>query len=530
MAARQTLNMRQTPSLVMTQQMQLAVKLLTLSNLELADYVERELENNPLLERDEREFAPVAAEGDAGLYRMTSHEADNPTEDLNQASEHHERGLDLCPVDQAGAIAGTYDEAWQGTEDAADVQVGAAVAFEGWGSAGMVDGGGGTDAWVGDILAEREGLRSTIERQINLDIADPEDKEIASFLADHLDAAGYLAVAVDHVADRLGHCVDRVEAVLGIAQGFEPTGVFARNLKECLRLQLIERRWLDDTTDAVLTNLHLLADANLEKLAKVCSVSTVDAIKAVKRIRSLNPKPAQGFETDVAATVTPDVILSNGADGGWIVRLNAHNLPRVLVNHTYQSQIAAGGGRRSDHQYLKHHYDSAHWLISALHQRAQTMMKVATAIVERQYGFFKNGVLQMQPLGLKDIAAAIDMHESTVSRATANKFIQTPQGTFELSYFFNVAVNSDADGSAMSSEAVRHRIKALVHAETPDNILSDDLLVEKLAAEGMSVARRTVAKYRESLNIPASAKRRRLTQMQATNPCTRGVFAPMCGT
>ena len=522
MAARQTLNMRQAPTLVMTQQMQLAFKLLTFSNAELADYVESELERNPLLERDEREFAPVAAEGDPGLYGATLPTLGDQNDPIAEQSQKDDEGQALCPVDRADDVIRTYDEAWQGHEDAADVQAGASVAFEAWGAKEEL--GAADDFTVTESLAGQESLRSLIDRQINLDLTLPSDRRIAFHLADHLDAAGYLAATVDDVAQRLGETAAKVEAVLEAIQRFEPAGIFARDLRECLRLQLIEKRWFDAVMARVVDHLALVADANLDRLAKACEISADQAINAVKKIRSLNPKPAQGFEANVVEPVTPDVILSNRSDGGWVVRLNADNLPRVLVNQSYRAQLDADGLPGCDQQYLRAHYDRANWLMTALHQRAHTMIKVATAIVERQYGFFKNGIMKMEPLGLKDIAAAIDMHESTISRATANKYIQTPMGTFELSYFFNAAVSSDRGEHAVSSEVVRHRIKALVQAEQPHKILSDDALVAKLSAEGVFVARRTVAKYRESLNIASSSKRRRLKEMQATNPCAHQAF------
>ena len=387
MAARQTLNMRQAPALVMTQQMHLAFKLLTFSNAELVEYVERELESNPLLERDEREFAPVAAEGDAGLYGTTASLPVDQIEPKVEPSRPDEEVHTLCPVDQADDVVRTYDEAWQGIEDAADVQAGAAVAFEEWGAKGAS--GAADDFLVTETLADQESLRSVIDRQINVDLALPCDRRIAFFLADHLDAAGYLTASIADVAQRLGETVGKVEAVLALIQRFEPAGIFARNLKECLRLQLIEKRWFDDVMARVMDHLALVADANLDRLAKACDISIDQAIHAVKKIRSLNPKPAQGFEVDVIEPVTPDVILSNRSDGGWIIRLNADNLPRVLVNQTYRAQVSADGLPGCDQQYLKAHYDRAHWLMNALHQRAQTMIKVATAIVERQYGFSK---------------------------------------------------------------------------------------------------------------------------------------------
>ena len=289
------------------------------------------------------------------------------------------------------------------------MQAGAAVAFEEWGGKGVS--GAVDDFLVTETLADQEDLRSVVDRQINADLYRPVSVG-SHFSGGSLDAAGYLSAVIDDVACRLGETAD-AEAVLAVIQRFEPAGIL-RDLKECLRLQLIEKRWFDDVMARVIDHLAVVADANLDRLAKACDISIDEAICG-KENSQLNPKPAQGFEVDVIEPVTPDVILSNRSDGGWVVRLNADNLPRVLVNQTYRAQVDANGLQGWDRQYSRAHYDRAHWLMSALHQRAQTMIKVATAIVERQYGFFKSGIMKMQPLGLKDIAAAIEMHESTIS-------------------------------------------------------------------------------------------------------------------
>jgi RNA polymerase sigma-54 factor len=300
-----------------------------------------------------------------------------------------------------------------------------------------------------------------------------------------------------------------VEAALERFQQFDPPGIFARNLAECLSLQLRERDRLDSVMRTFLDNLDLLAKRDLMGLSKICGVDTEDIVDMAAEIRELDPKPALVFDQTIAQPITPDVLMRPQPGGGWIIELNPDTLPRVLVNNTYHARISHATRCKEDRQYINECFHSANWLVKSLHQRATTILRVSTEIVRQQDGFFANGVQSLKPLVLRDIAEVIDMHESTVSRVTSNKFIATPRGIFELKYFFTPAIASSSGGTSHSAEAVRHRIKALIDAEPAEKILSDDGIVSMLNKEGIDIARRTVAKYRESLGIPSSVQRRR---------------------
>jgi RNA polymerase sigma-54 factor len=302
--------------------------------------------------------------------------------------------------------------------------------------------------------------------------------------------------------------VARVEATLTKLQRFDPPGIFARDLAECLTLQLKDRNRFDPAMQALLANLPLLAGRDAPGLMRLCGVDAEDLAQMVAELRALNPKPGLAFDTTSAQPIVPDVLVRpQGA--GWTVELNNDTLPRVLVNNRYYAEISSAARSKAERDYLVDRYQQANWLAKALHQRATTILKVATEIVRQQEGFFRHGVRHLRPLVLRDIAEAIGMHESTVSRVTSGKYMATPRGIYELKYFFTAAIAAaTAGGAALSAEAVRFRIKALVEAEA-DEVLSDDRIVEILLAEGIDIARRTVAKYREALRIPSSVQRRR---------------------
>lgn len=510
MAISQNLTLKQGQSLVMTPQLQQAIKLLQLSNVELSEYIERELEKNPLLERDESN-AETRGPSETTPSDAPAAEATSTTSDA--AGEASAAAAELAPLDDGAAAVSEIDDHWQGRDDTADAQVGASVAFENWGSGGSRSFEGGEDFDLENRLTSEESLRDRIVSQVNIELDDPSDRMIAFTLMENLDEAGYLRIDLDQIADRMDCPRSHVDGVLRHLQGFEPTGIFARDLKECLTLQLAELRVLDGPMMALLDNLELLASGDLNKLVKVCRVSQEILVERVRLLRSVDPKPASKFNVDAAQVVTPDVLLRPNPAGGWIVELNPDNLPRVLVNNTYSGMVTGGKLRKEDREYLNEQMQTANWLVKALHQRAQTIMKVASTIVERQELFFTKGVQYLKPLILRDISEAVEIHESTVSRATTNKYISTPRGMFELKYFFTASIAASGDGEAHSAEAVRHRIKALVDAEQANAILSDDTIVDLLREDGVDIARRTVAKYREALRIPSSVKRRRLKAM-----------------
>jgi RNA polymerase sigma-54 factor len=351
-----------------------------------------------------------------------------------------------------------------------------------------------------------------------LAVVDPVRRMIGQYLIDLVDEAGYLTGDIAHVAEKLGAPPADVEATLAVLQGFDPPGVCARNLTECLAIQLRERDRLDPAMQALLAHLDLLAKRDIAGLKKACGVGEEDLVDMIAEIRQLNPKPGLAFGTTLVQPIVPDVFVRPGPDGGFVVELNSETLPKVLVNQSYYTQVAKTARSDKEKTYLADCLQTATWLIRALDQRARTILKVSSEIVRQQDAFFAHGVQHLRPLNLKTIADAIAMHESTVSRVTANKYMATSRGIFELKYFFTSAIAA-ADGSeAHSAEAVRYRIKQLIDAESPRAVLSDDTIVEKLRAAGIDIARRTVAKYREAMRIPSSVQRRRekLTSMCAT--------------
>jgi RNA polymerase sigma-54 factor len=348
-----------------------------------------------------------------------------------------------------------------------------------------------------------------LAEQLALAISDPVRRMIGQHLVDLVDEAGYLTGDLAAVAERLGAPVDVVESVLSVLQSFDPPGVCARNLTECLAIQLKERDRFDPAMQALVVRLDLLAKRDLIALRKACGVDDDDLAEMIAEVRALNPKPGLAFGSAMVQPIVPDVYVRPSPDGGFVVELNSDTLPKVLVNQSYYAELSKHAGTDSAKTYLTDSLQSANWLIRALDQRAKTILKVATEIVKQQDAFFAHGVQHLRPLNLKTIADAISMHESTVSRVTANKYMATSRGIFELKYFFTSAIAAADGGEAHSAEAVRHRIKQLIDGESAAEVLSDDTIVEKLREVGIDIARRTVAKYREALRIPSSVQRRR---------------------
>lgn len=487
MAIAPRLELRQGQSLVMTPQLRQAITLLQYSNAELAEYLEGELERNPLLERHEGGETDGAG-GDPGAEAADGESAPSG-EEPGPASE------ETAAIE---AIDAPADSLW---EDDGGLRGSAMGSGSGRGPEG--EDGPNPD----ETLGERVTLRDHLIGQLAIEVGDPADRLVGLHLIGALDEAGYIEGDLGAIAAALGCDRARVERVLSLLQGFDPPGLFARTLAECLALQLRERDRLDPAMRALLDNLDLLAKRDLAELCRRCGVERDDLADMIAEIRALDPKPALAFDHSVAASVTPDVLMRPFPGGGWSVELNTEALPRVLVNNRYHARIAAGARGKDDRQFISQCYQSASWLVRALHQRATTILKVAGEIVRQQDAFFRRGVEHLRPLVLRDIALAVDLHESTVSRVTSNKYIATPRGNFELRYFFTAAIGSTVAGLTLSAESVRHRIRALVEEET--EALSDDQLVEALRREGIDIARRTVAKYRESLGIASSVQRRR---------------------
>jgi RNA polymerase sigma-54 factor len=476
-------------SLVMTPQLQQAIKLLQMSNLELASYLESEIEKNPLLEKAEGE----SPEREAG-------ENDRVEDDGDDSKLAADQALKRDLPQESGMNDDSSDEAsWN--LSASSRTAGSSAAYD--------------DAREQESTLEGEpSLREHLMRQMHLDLSDEAERLIAYTLMDLLDEAGYLQADLNVVSQQLGCELARLETVLAKLQKLEPTGIFARNLAECLTLQLKEKGRFDPAMQALLQHLNLLAAREKEKLMKLCGVDAEDFAQMVGEIRALNPKPALTFDHDVAPTVIPDILMRASAQGGWIIELNQETLPKVLINESYLTRVKDRAIKREDKDYLSERLQSANWLVKALHQRASTILKVASEIVRQQDMFFQHGVEFLKPMTLRDIANVIGMHESTVSRVTSNKYIATPRGMFELKYFFSVSIQGCAGLAAHSAESVRHRIKALIDEESTAKVLSDDALVTILKREGVEIARRTVAKYREAMHIASSAQRRREKRIQ----------------
>jgi RNA polymerase sigma-54 factor len=505
MALTTRLEFRQSQALVMTPQLMQAIKLLQLSNLDLMAYVEEELEKNPLLERVSDDEGP-AAPADGVDASGSGSEGEGPQEwvgeDLATSRNAIEDDLgtrldNVFPEDGTSAMSSAR------TDDAT-------AAHSEWasvGSGGREDGEYNLEAFVSAELT----LADHLTEQLSLSATDPVQRMIGQHLIDMVDEAGYLTGDLEAVADKLGADMATVEGVLAILQGFDPAGVCARNLTECLAIQLKELNRYDPAMEALLGRLDLLAKRDFAALRKLCGVGDEDLTDMISEIKQLNPKPGLAFGSTTVQPVVPDVFVRAAPDGSFHVELNSDTLPKILLNQSYHTQVSKNAAS-SDKAYLAEKLQSATWLIRALDQRARTILKVSAEIVKQQDGFFAHGVQHLRPLNLKTIADAISMHESTVSRVTANKYMATARGIFELKYFFTSAIAASNGGEAHSAEAVRHRIKHLIEAETPNAILSDDTIVEKLRDAGIDIARRTVAKYREGMRIASSVQRRREKQ------------------
>jgi RNA polymerase sigma-54 factor len=501
MALTQRLEIRQGHALVMTPQLMQAIKLLQLSNLDLAAYVDNELERNPLLERSTEADTnrSVADAGSASAGNATEEWPDRRDYGEQSATESGEAGLPERDADNDA----DNDEPRM-PRAAADTPAGLS---EWSGSAGSRrdDGDYNLEAFVS---AERT-LADHLSEQLTLTVAGPAQRMIGQYLIDLVDEAGYLTGDLMLIAEKLGTSLDEVEAVLAILQGFEPSGVCARSLNECLAIQLKERDRFDPAMQALVAHLDLLAKRDLPALRRICGVGDDDLTDMITEIRQLNPKPGLAYGTTLMQPIVPDVFVRPLADGSFGVELNSDTLPKVLVNHSYYTQVTRSVKDDKEKSYLADCLQTATWLTRALDQRAKTILKVSEEIVRQQDGFFVHGVQYLKPLNLKTVADAIGMHESTVSRVTANKYMATSRGIFELKYFFTSAIAAADGGDAHSAEAVRHRIRQLIDAEPGHDVLSDDTIVDMLRESGIDIARRTVAKYREAMRIPSSVQRRR---------------------
>ncbi len=445
------LDLKQSQQLVMTPQLRDAIAMLQMNNLDLAEYLEQEMEHNPFLEKDETR------------------------ED-------------------------TKDDSFDAGTSAANVGSGGSSKFD------------DPDFALENRVEDKKDLRAHLMEQLNVTITESRDKMIAALLIDRLDESGYLRETPQQSAESLSCSVDRVERLLETLRQFDPTGIFAHDLPDCLALQLEEKNRLDPAMQTLLKNLDVLADADFKKLEKLCGVDRDDLQDMISEIRALNPKPAAEFDYVISQTAIADVLmekLPKHQGGGWKVRLNHETLPRVLINQEYVALVERGAGDKTEKKFLTDKLHSANWLVQAMDQRAQTILRVASEIIDAQEGFFLFGVEFLKPLTLREVAEEVGVHESTVSRITIDKFIGTPRGLFPLKFFFGSGVSSSDGGGDVSAQAIKAKIKTMIDNEPTQKPLSDEAIANALQNEGIDIARRTVAKYREAMKIGSSSTRRK---------------------
>ncbi len=492
---------RQSQNLVMTQALQQSIKLLQLSAVELQEYIDEELEKNPLLTKEE-------AESEEHPNELAADEpgAETPAaaSDEDEAPRAETREIEVTDSDYSvneELVEGSYGDEWSEGET---MQV----------SAGLQGSSGGYDEegegfGIESASARDKTLREHLLEQIHVDITDPIQLLIAEKLTDMLDETGYLREETASLAESLGATQEDIEAVITKLQQMEPVGVFARSLTECLRLQLADMDRLDPVMETFLDNIEMMGSGDVAGLRKKCNADAEDFAQMIADIRRCNPKPGLGFASEDVQAVIPDVIVRKAKAGGWHLELNPEAMPRVLVNRHYAADVGARKEDKEAKKFVSEQLANANWLIKALDQRANTILKVATEIVKQQDKFLQHGIRFLKPLVLKDIAAAVGMHESTISRVTTSKFMATPRGTLELKFFFTSSINAGTGANDFSSKTVQYYIKELVGAEDAKEILSDDAIVKRLKDRNIDVARRTVTKYREEMNIPSSVVRRR---------------------
>lgn len=478
MALGPRLDLRQSQSLVMTPQLQQAIKLLALSNLEIETFIGDALESNPLLE--------------AGEMRSEDRDAAPESEEPQIADSTAANGNEALDID-ASALDTDRDTGDWSAEAA---------------------GGGGEAPDLENRSSDELSLADHLDAQVGAASSNAQTEFIARHIIGLLDEAGYLSTDLREIAANLDVPLARVEAALDVVQSLDPTGIGARSLSECLMLQAKEADRYDPCMEVLIANLELIAKGAFAHLKRICNVDDEDFAEMLAELREYDPKPGCKFGGGTSGTVVPDVLLSAKGEG-WDIQINEATLPRLVVNRSYYVELRQGCTSKDAKGWLSEKLADASWLIKALDQRQKTILKTAAEIVKQQDGFFRRGVSELRPLTLKTVAEAIEMHESTVSRVTSNKFLHCERGTFELKYFFTSGVGGGTDGEGASAEAVKARIKALTDAEDPKKILSDDKLVELLKAEGFDLARRTVAKYREAIGIGSSVQRRRAKKLAA---------------
>ena len=488
MALTPRLEIKQSRSLLLTPQLRQAISLLQMTNLELNELIEQELQNNPLLEREDD--------------HLSSSEAPLP-KTIDDYDETSPNPYEESPISNDIDTKDQFDDYGSDTEG-----------YDTFENTDWSDYNHSKNAINGDEdydyfekkLSQEKSLYTILDEQISLHFTKPADRIIAKILTEQLDDAGYFRGDVDTIASKLKVPTSRLTSVLTKLKTFEPSGIFAQNLAECLKLQIQDQPDVSPALLTILDNLELLAARKFKELAKLCNCQIEELFPLISQIKSLNPKPAADYTIPNTSYIIPDVLLKRTKSGEYIVELNPLSLPKLLINHNYYSNLKQD---KSASRFLKNNLAHANFLIKAMHQRATTILRVAEEIVLRQYPFFEQGIEHLKPMTLKDIAQALSINESTASRVTSGKYISTPCGMFELKYFFSSAAGSYIGAEDTSTTTIKHFIKNLIDNEDPKHILSDDKIVDILGQEGIKIARRTVTKYREAMGLPTSGERKR---------------------
>lgn len=482
------LEIRQSQSLLMTPQLRQAINLLPMSNLELSQLVEKELENNPLLERED-----VDSKVDENTPQTIDDYQDlsTPVVEDFKPDVDYDNQFDDSGSDREGYDSLDNDYSWSDYNQSKE------------------HGDDNDFDYFEKKLADNKSLYRFLNEQIGLRFRSQLEQAVAQRLVEFLDEAGYFRGDIKTIATRLGLPVTKIQNILEAMKGFEPSGIFAISLAECLKIQLQDINRFDPAMQKLLDNLPLLAERKFKELKKICEVDEEDLSDMINDIKKLNPKPAAEYNHDLTTYVIPDVFVRTNKEGNYIVELNNMSLPRVLINRHYYSEIKKNADDKETKHYLKEQISSANFLVKALNQRANTILKVSEEIVKAQRSFLEKGIQYLKPMSLKNVAENIEMHESTVSRVTTNKYMHTPRGLFELKYFFSNAAGTYSGDDQTSTLSIKHQIKKFIDREEIENILSDDKLVEVLAATGIKIARRTVTKYREAMGIATSSQRKR---------------------
>ncbi len=509
MAVGPRLQLKVGQQLVLTPQLQQAIKLLQMPNLELAGYLQQQAEINPFLDL-------AAPPGEVGFTDEPPAGTEGPVSGYEEEAGVYaaDAGLDGSGMIEGAAAPLDTDFEENVFDDAPSDRAGS-----GWETASATRRRDPFDEEGPALenLAERtQDLRSHLLAQLPHVVSDQRERFLAERLVDLVDDRGYLTADLAALAGELGAAEDELEALRRRLTALEPTGVFARSLGECLALQLAERDRLDPAMEALIAHLDLLARRDFPRLKRLCGVDDEDLREMIRELRSLDPQPGLQFGASTAEPVVPDVIVRPLSKGGYAVELNEASLPRLIVDRRYYAEVRTHARSREERRFLSQCWSDANWLLRALDQRARTILNVATAIVRRQENFFRIGVAGLRPMTLKDVAEEIGMHESTVSRVTSQRFMATPRGVVSFKAFFTTAISTTSGEATLSAASVRARIRALIENEDPKRVLSDDQIVKLLKKEGIDVARRTVAKYREAMGIPSSVERRRMKKYALT--------------